>query len=198
MARERNEGPVAEFCAALRRLQQGCGLDVAALARQLRYSRSQLYAILDGQVRKPPEWDRLVEPLVRACTGDDRAVGVWRRRYDVLAEVYRELRRRDQADAKPKPQAVPTRVVPAQLPADVNAFTGRGVELAELDRLLASTIDQGTEANSGSTAVVISAVSGTAGWARLRWRCGGRIGSDMSSLTGSYTSTCAAMTLTSL
>ena len=52
---------------------------------------------------------------------------------------------------------VSPRVVPAQLPADVSAFTGRQEELTELDSLLADlTADS-------ATAVVISAVSGTAG-----------------------------------
>jgi transcriptional regulator with XRE-family HTH domain len=46
--------------------------------------------------------------------------------------------------------------VPAQLPPDVYAFTGRGGELEDLDRLL-------TAVGQGWTAVVISAVSGTAG-----------------------------------
>ncbi len=69
MAGEGREGPVAEFCAGLRRLQQGSGLDRAVVARRVGYSRSQLYEILDGRIRRPPEWDRLVEPLVRACTG---------------------------------------------------------------------------------------------------------------------------------
>ncbi len=48
----------------------------------------------------------------------------------------------------------PIRPVPAQLPANVSAFTGRSAELAELDELRA-----GAEA----TAVVVSAVAGTAG-----------------------------------
>lgn len=48
---------------------------------------------------------------------------------------------------------------PAQLPADVDVFTGRAEELAELDHLLAA----GLTAGPGSTAVVITAVSGTAG-----------------------------------
>ena len=75
MAGEGREGPVAEFCAGLRRMQQGAGLDRAMLARRLRFSRSQLYEILDGRIRRPPEWDRLVEPLVRVCTGDTRDPG---------------------------------------------------------------------------------------------------------------------------
>ena len=65
-------GPVAEFCAALRELQSSSGISRPALARQLHYGRSQLYEILDGRIRRPPEWDRLVEPLVRACLAGAR------------------------------------------------------------------------------------------------------------------------------
>jgi DNA-binding SARP family transcriptional activator/tetratricopeptide (TPR) repeat protein len=54
--------------------------------------------------------------------------------------------------------------VPRQLPADVAAFTGRAAPLAELDRLLARTGGgQASSTNGLPTAVVISAVSGTAG-----------------------------------
>jgi tetratricopeptide (TPR) repeat protein/DNA-binding SARP family transcriptional activator len=56
--------------------------------------------------------------------------------------------------------------VPAQLPSDVQGFTGRNDELDELDRLLIKEGDQ-------STAVVISAVAGTAGVGKtalaVRW-----------------------------
>jgi DNA-binding SARP family transcriptional activator/tetratricopeptide (TPR) repeat protein len=61
----------------------------------------------------------------------------------------------------PTASAVPARV-PAQLPADVTAFVGRRDELADLDRL----VDGGTgspDRAGESPAVVISAVSGTAG-----------------------------------
>jgi tetratricopeptide (TPR) repeat protein len=140
------------------------------------YSRSQLYEILDGRISRPPEWDRLVEPLVRACTGnDERAVGIWRRRHDVLVAVYSELKRLHRPTDAPGPVPV-ARVVPAQLPADVEAFTGRSEELADLDRLLTGTSDMGAAAQAtgrSSTAVVISAVSGTAGVGKtalaLRW-----------------------------
>ena len=56
--------------------------------------------------------------------------------------------------------------VPAQLPSDVHGFTGRNDELDELDRLLIKEGDK-------STAVVISAVAGTAGVGKtalaVRW-----------------------------
>ena len=173
MAGVRSGGPVAKFCAALRQLQQNSGLDRAALARRVNYSRSQLYEILDGGIRRPPEWDRLVEPLVRACTdNDERAVRDWRRRHSVLVEVYRELKDNDQQDSTLRL----TGPVPAQLPADVDVFTGRVQELTELNGLLSTTPTQAdaTEAaGGGSTAVVISAVSGTAGVGKtalaLRW-----------------------------
>ncbi|WP_343243045.1 BTAD domain-containing putative transcriptional regulator [Streptomyces sp. SID12501] len=69
------------------------------------------------------------------------------------------------AEAAPLPPA-PTRPsavavpwpggIPVQLPMGVRGFTGRGEELAQLDEILASALDQ-------PSAVVISAVSGTAG-----------------------------------
>ncbi|MCA1674471.1 MAG: helix-turn-helix domain-containing protein, partial [Actinobacteria bacterium] len=99
MAEQTGGDPVAEFCAGLRRLQQGCGLDRAALARRLGYSRSQLYEILDGRITRPPDWDRLVEPLVRVCTGNDQhIVEMWRQRHEVLVEVHHALRRQGRQD----------------------------------------------------------------------------------------------------
>ncbi|MGH3925150.1 MAG: helix-turn-helix domain-containing protein, partial [Pseudonocardiaceae bacterium] len=146
--------PVAEFCAGLRRLQEGCGLDRAALARRVRYSRSQLYTILDGKINRPPDWGRLVEPLVRVCTGDDeQAVDGWRRRHEVVSEVYRALRHQTRRDTTPKSATV----APAQLPADVDNFTGRTQELADLDHLLAGTAKQVGAAGGESTAAVIFA-----------------------------------------
>ncbi len=65
------------------------------------------------------------------------------------------------------------RVVPAQLPADVDVFTGRSQELADLDRLLTGLPTQADAVGGSSTAVVISAVSGTPGVGKtalaLRW-----------------------------
>jgi DNA-binding SARP family transcriptional activator len=83
-------------------------------------------------------------------------------------EPGRELQRLQQqilaADASlelPGPAAAPSpataRAVPAQLPADVADFTGRAEDLRQLDCLLA------TRAELPTTAVVISAIAGTAG-----------------------------------
>jgi len=61
-------------------------------------------------------------------------------------------------------------VVPRELPADVGAFTGRAVELAELDLLLP---DAAGRRDGVTGPVVISAVSGTAGVGKtalaVRW-----------------------------
>jgi tetratricopeptide (TPR) repeat protein/transcriptional regulator with XRE-family HTH domain len=72
------------------------------------------------------------------------------------------------AGGSPSRAAVPV-PVPRELPADVAAFTGREIELAELD-LLPGTPDQ---PGRGAAPVVISAVSGTAGVGKtalaVRW-----------------------------
>lgn len=173
MAEEGNGGPVADFCAALRQLQQDAGLSPTQLARLVGYGRSQLYRILSGGIRRPPEWDRLVEPLVRACTrNDERVVAVWRRRHGMLVAVYNELPRHTQWDGKLQVTARQGRVVPAQLPADVDVFVGRERELTELHGLLVSTTDR-NGAGRGSMPMMISIVSGTAGVGKtalaLRW-----------------------------
>jgi thiaminase/transcriptional activator TenA len=93
--------PVEVFCSALRRLQRESGLSPTTLARQLNYSRSQLYVVLDGRIRRPPDWNRTVEPLVRACLKGrlnpadlERAVAAWRQRHDALLSRQDELDRR--------------------------------------------------------------------------------------------------------
>jgi tetratricopeptide (TPR) repeat protein len=89
-------GPVSEFCAKLDELRAESGADVRQLAKRLGLSRPQLYAILAGRVKRPPEWDRVVRPLVDACTGGDpSALTAWRQRHTILTVVWEELRRRD-------------------------------------------------------------------------------------------------------
>ena len=162
MARNGSEGAVAEFCAALLRLQEESGLDRVTLVRQVSCGSAQLTELFDGAPSSPPDWERIVKPLVRACTGDDeREVAFWGWRHDMLMETYDKLSNPGLGSADG----------PAQLPADVHVFTGRTRELAELDCLLTRP-GQATTGDR-ATAVVISAVSGTAGVGKtalaLRW-----------------------------
>ncbi|MER5430133.1 BTAD domain-containing putative transcriptional regulator [Streptomyces sp. NPDC002588] len=73
---------------------------------------------------------------------------------DIQSAVLRQ-------DAVPQPAApAQSSPAPAQLPLSIAAFTGRDGELAQLDHLLLSTAEAGPVRPA---AVVISAVSGTAG-----------------------------------
>jgi len=162
---------VTQFCADLKQLQQRSGFGHSVLARRLSFSRAQLYYVLDGRISRPPDWDRLVEPLVRVCTGGDgEAVLSWRQRHDVLVEVYHQLRQQEPV-VSPAGSPTPT-VVPAQLPADVHDFSGRDTELAELDRLLTPRRPESRTAE-GPEAASLCVVSGTAGVGKtalaLRW-----------------------------
>ncbi|WP_344610786.1 AfsR/SARP family transcriptional regulator, partial [Dactylosporangium salmoneum] len=74
-----------------------------------------------------------------------------------LQALHRSLLRGEEPDpAAVRPRPAPTFTVPAQMPLDVRGFAGRGAAIAELDALAATT-------ERGSVAVVISALSGTAG-----------------------------------
>ncbi|MFB9877566.1 tetratricopeptide repeat protein [Planobispora siamensis] len=77
-----------------------------------------------------------------------------------LQQAYQSALRADtdrQRPAPAPPKAVKTDLVaPAQLPSDIRGFTGRHTELARLDAIA-------TQASDQSTAVVITALSGTAG-----------------------------------
>jgi tetratricopeptide (TPR) repeat protein len=116
--------PVATFCADLRRRWRASGRDLPGLAREVRISRAQLYAILNGEIKRPPDFDALVRPLIQACGGTEAEVADWRRRHEVLLGVHTELARRPARSPSPPP---------VQLPAEVDGFAGRAAELATLD-----------------------------------------------------------------
>ena len=85
----------------------------------------------------------------------------------MLRDLQTAILRQDEALAVParSPTALAARrgrpvPVPAQLPPAVPGFAGRAAELARLDAVLAQAE---RERSAGSAAVVISAVSGTAG-----------------------------------
>ncbi|HEV2372248.1 MAG TPA: tetratricopeptide repeat protein, partial [Streptosporangiaceae bacterium] len=91
-----------------------------------------------------------------------------------LQQLHQRILAADPELAAPggRASAGPARVpVPRELPTDVHAFTGRDQELAELDWLL-TTAGPARDVGGGS-AVVISAVAGTAGVGKtalaIRW-----------------------------
>ena len=83
--------PLALFCMRLKRLQQAAGLTQASLARSAGLQKSQMSAILNGDIKKLPDWN-VVKKVVHACLfrareagkpvpPDLRDEGEWRRRY---------------------------------------------------------------------------------------------------------------------
>src|SRR6266511_1686385 len=74
----------------------------------------------------------------------------------VLQQLHQAILRGDPlppTQVSPSPPSMASRVAPAQLPADLATFAGRVEQLNQLDTLLSSS----------ATAVVISAIAGTAG-----------------------------------
>ncbi|MFF3941023.1 AfsR/SARP family transcriptional regulator [Streptomyces phaeofaciens] len=147
---------------------------------------------LSGLVAEHPLIEPLAVALMRALHAADRApealacyTALHRRLADELgtapgAEARREhqaiLSGKATAPAAPRPPAETgggttvrtgrSGVVPAQLPMEAVGFTGREEELARLEKILVTATDR-------PTAVVVSAVSGTAGVGKtalaLRW-----------------------------
>jgi DNA-binding SARP family transcriptional activator/tetratricopeptide (TPR) repeat protein len=109
-----------------------------------------------------PELRRLHQQVLRADPALD-----WRDRAGTATDLASGPAAGGGADLASGPAAGGKGVVPRELPGDVAAFTGRAAELATLDRLLADP------AEGGPAAVVISAVSGTAGVGKtalaVRW-----------------------------
>jgi transcriptional regulator with XRE-family HTH domain len=83
--------PLALFCVRLKRLQEAAGLAQVSLAAAAGKSPQQMSAILNGQIRRQPDW-AVVEHIVKACLARARESGrlvppdlcdleEWRRRY---------------------------------------------------------------------------------------------------------------------
>ncbi|SDZ53207.1 NB-ARC domain-containing protein [Asanoa ishikariensis] len=137
--------PVGEFCADLRRLWKASGRDLPSVAREVRISRAQLYAILGGEIRRPPDFGALVRPLVLACGATDAELADWRRRHDVLVGVHEGLRHR------PEPRTAG----PNQLPARTGEFAGRTAALAKLDAATAPVVVVAGPPGVGKTALAV-------------------------------------------
>jgi tetratricopeptide (TPR) repeat protein len=161
-----------QVCDDLRLLRtQAGGPSLRALGVQLRRGKSQLAAVLNGQIRQLPDWE-LIKGLVDSCHryADEHgrldrlsmATGIeqyWRPRYTLLEYAFGQRSATPAAAAGPdgggahRPGRGP--VVPRQLPGAVRHFTGRTHELMMLDALAEETAGAGT--------VMITAVGGTAG-----------------------------------
>ena len=147
-------GPVAEFCSDLRRLRAESRIPAAALAARLNVSRQHLHAVLGGKVKRLPDWDTLVRPLVEACTcGDPAAVAAWRRRHGVMTAAWEQLSR--DSGSAPTAGAI-VAGVRSSLPLDTAAFIGRE---AELELITAAA----AEAAQGRGMVAIRAITGMPG-----------------------------------
>ncbi|MQA86647.1 MAG: tetratricopeptide repeat protein [Streptosporangiales bacterium] len=147
---------------SLRRLQQLGGRTVAVSGDEVDAlpASSTSYVLRGHGLPRLPRMG-FVEAYVAAClaaggltAGDIEAqVERWR-------SVWRSLAHGHGADTATAPETPQGWVAPAQLPADLATFTGRA---AELEQLLATTVDEGGRGTSTPAAMVISAIDGMAG-----------------------------------
>jgi tetratricopeptide (TPR) repeat protein len=158
-----------QLCAELRLLRtQAGGPTLRLLSDRLGVGKSQLGAILNGQIRQLPDWC-VVRGLVESTVTHARETGrlsrlslptgadeFWRHRYSMIEHLFDQGTDANPAPATPGTAARSAAVVPRQLPAPVRNFAGRAEHLAELTALLD---EQGEPAG----AVVISAIGGAAG-----------------------------------
>lgn len=59
-------GPLALFCSRLKRLQRASGISQAQLLTAAHLGKSQMSAILNGKIKRSPDWDVTIA-VVRAC-----------------------------------------------------------------------------------------------------------------------------------
>jgi tetratricopeptide (TPR) repeat protein/transcriptional regulator with XRE-family HTH domain len=140
-------GPEDGFGAVLRRRRIVARLTQEQLASRAGLSARSLGDIERGRVRNPRTDTVQLLGQALGLTGAELD------RFETLARAD-YWAGRDSTPPEPRP-AEPGPPRPAQLPADVSAFTGRHAHLQQLDAVLAST--------TSPAAVVISAITGTAG-----------------------------------
>jgi tetratricopeptide (TPR) repeat protein len=175
-------GKAADALSALEEAAASCPLDEAAQARLIRAyhrigQRGQAFATYRVAHRRLAD-ELGIDPgpelaaAYQAMLAEDRALQV------EYAELAANTPVPDLVSAQPVIQrgewevasgavapghTTPIRPVPAQLPADVSTFIGRRDEIAWLDALLVTDGGEVDGQDSAPTAVVISALSGTAG-----------------------------------
>jgi tetratricopeptide (TPR) repeat protein/transcriptional regulator with XRE-family HTH domain len=147
----RQHQAAVDFGPLLRLWRTQAGLTQERLARRTGLSSRTIRALENGQAHPRAETARLLADAF-GLDGRDRA-GFHAAAHRSGDEPQTALR---------AALGLPTGlVVPAQLPADVAGFTGRGQHLRELDALLSGA--GGRQAGGWGRAVVISAIAGTAG-----------------------------------
>lgn len=89
-------GPLVLFCARLKHLQRAAGITQVNLAHAAHLSSSQMSDILNGQIKRRPDWNVTIT-VVRACLRHAESMGMpvppdlrdeedWRRRYRDLEQ----------------------------------------------------------------------------------------------------------------
>jgi tetratricopeptide (TPR) repeat protein/transcriptional regulator with XRE-family HTH domain len=170
------EPPELDFAGLLRRLRSAAGLTQEKLAEAASLSPrtvSDLERGVNRSARKDTA-DLLADAIGLTGTARELFVAAGRGQVPAAQALAAASAAPAAGPATPVVPAAlaltPAVIVPRELPADVVAFTGRGVELAELDLLLPTD----TPAQDGSPGpVVISVVSGSAGVGKtalaVRW-----------------------------
>jgi tetratricopeptide (TPR) repeat protein len=139
---------LAQLCLDLRALrEQASGPTVRTLGEEIGLSKSQVDAILNGRIRRPPGWDvvrGLVEAFYKHAHDNGRQsrlsirAGIgeyWRPRYAMVELAFTQSAiHREEAPAAPEPAARPAVVVARQLPPAAPHFAGRSQELAAMSK----------------------------------------------------------------
>jgi len=169
---DRDRAAALDFAGLLRQLRDAAGLTQDELAEAARLS-TRTVSDLERGIHRSAQKDTaglLADALGLAGAVRTSFVAAARGRVpaaEVLAARNAAAALAAAAGNLPGPAAVP---VPRELPADVEAFTGRAVELAELDFLLPGAAGP---RDGAAGPAVISAVSGTAGVGKtalaVRW-----------------------------
>lgn len=175
-----------QLCHDLRQLwTEAGGPSLRTLAMRVDLGKSQLSAILNGRIRRPPDWEvvrGLIDNMRQYASEHDRLAAVsvrtgvteyWRPRYGVLEHAFQHAAHRrshDDPSGSVDPWASTMSTawapVPRQLPAAPASFTGRASELT----LLTQAVDE----RPGSPATMpICVVGGMGGigktWLVLHW-----------------------------
>ncbi|MDG4828188.1 tetratricopeptide repeat protein [Solwaraspora sp. WMMD1047] len=167
-----DDGPdelLKQLCQDLRLLwTQAGGPSLRILSARIGLGKSQVGAILNGEIRRPPDW-RVVRTLIESCRDHARdhdrmarvslRTGVdeyWRPRHAMIEHAFRQPRTDGPGRATGTPTPVRPGSVPRQLPLSVRQLAGRTGELATMDALADRNLDPGTPAT-------VVTIDGTAG-----------------------------------